>query len=155
MLKFVRLNAALFTNTLVVLFGAQLSAIAWEPDYSCYMIVTSGQTVDLSDSLCSSVHTIVDAANIDDWFLAEYKQALVKKYPNVNNIFLGQETEANIEYARAVCNGLESGLSPDVIQTLQKNQIVNTLSERRTIVDTQLINLLASKYYCPQFQHSS
>lgn len=66
MLKFVRLNAALFTNTLVVLFGAQLSAIAWEPDYSCYMIVTSGQTVDLSDSLCSSVHTIVDAANIDD-----------------------------------------------------------------------------------------
>ena len=87
--------------------------------------------------------------------MAEYKQALVKKYPNVNNISLGQETEANIEYARAVCNGLESGLSPDVIQNLQNNQIVNTISRRRTIVDTQLINLLASKYYCPQFQHSS
>ena len=87
--------------------------------------------------------------------MAEYKQALVKKYPNVNTISLGQETEANIKYARAVCNGLDSGLSPDVIQNLQNNQIVNTISRRRTIVDTHLINLIAPKYYCPQFQHIS
>lgn len=155
MLKLIGLSATLFTNACVVLSGAQLEAIAREPDYPCYMITTSGQTIDLSDSLCSSVQTIVDGANIDDLFMAEYKQALVKKYPNVNSLSLRQETEANIEYARAVCNGLKSGLSPDVIQNLQNNQIVSTLSGRRTIVDTQLITSLAPKYYCPQFHHSS
>lgn len=154
MLKFIGLSATLFTNILVVLSSVQLSAIAREPDYPCYIITASGQTVDLSDSLCSSQHTI-DAANIDDLFLAKYKQALIKKYPNLNNILLKQEAEANIEYARAVCNGLKSGLSSDVVEALQNNQIVNTITGRRTIVDTDLIKLLAPKYYCPQFQPST
>lgn len=152
MLKFIGLSATLFTNILVVLSSAQLEAIALDPDYPCYMIAPSGQTVDLSNSLCRSQHTIVDAAaNIDDLFLADYKQALIKKYPNLNNVLL-QPPEANVGYAHAVCNGLKSGLSPDVIQSLQNEQIVNTISGRRTIVDLELINLLAPKYYCPQFK---
>ena len=149
MLKFIGLSAALFTNTLVVLSRAQLSA-AQEPDYPCYMISSSGQTVDLSDSVCSSGHTIIHTTNIDDLFLAEYKQAVIKKYPHLNNIFLQQLPEVNIGYAHAVCNGLKSGLSPNIIQTLQTEHIVNTSSGRRNGIDLELISLLAPKYYCPQ-----
>ncbi len=152
MLKLIGLSATLFTNTFVFLSGAQLEAIAREPDYPCYMIAPSGQTVDLSNSLCSFGHNIVDtSANIDDLFFADYKQALIKKYPNLNNVLLEQQPEA-FGYAHAVCNGLKSGLSPNVIQSLQNEQIVNTISGRNTIVDLELINFLAPKYYCPQFK---
>lgn len=151
MLKFISL-IALFTNTSMVLSLTQLSAYAQEPDYPCYTIAPNGQTIDLTNYLCRSGHTVVDTAtNIDDLFLAEYKQAVIKKYPHLNNIFLQQTPEVNVGYAHAVCNGLKSGLSSELIQNLQTEQIVNTSTGRSNGVDLELINLLAPKYYCPQF----
>ena len=151
MLKFISL-IALFTNTSVVLSLTQLSAYAQEPDYPCYAIAPNGQTIDLTNSLCRSGHNIVSTnTNIDNLFLAEYKQAVIKKYPHLNKILLQQTPEVNVGYAHAVCNGLKSGLSPDIIQNLQSEQIVNTSAGRSNGVDLELINLLAPKYYCPQF----
>ncbi|HEY9782037.1 MAG TPA: DUF732 domain-containing protein [Leptolyngbyaceae cyanobacterium] len=140
--------------------SSNLSAIASEPDYPCYMIAQSGRIVDLSHSLCGSKRTYVDvAANIDNLFLVDYKQALIKKYPALQDIFLKQPSQVNIGYAHAVCNGLKSGLSLDTIQNLQAEQIVQAsgsqLSERPTIIDLGLIKNLAPKYYCPQFKQSS
>lgn len=150
MLKFISL-IALFANTSMVFSLPQLSAYAQQPDYPCYTIAPNGKTIDLTDSLCRSQQTIIDTAtNIDDLFLAEYKQAVIKKYPHLNNIFLQQTPEVNVGYAHAVCNGLKSGLSPDIIQNLQSEQIVNTSAGRSNGVDLELINLLAPKYYCPQ-----
>lgn len=133
-----------------------LEAIASEPDYSCYMIAQSGRVIDLSQSLCGSKPTFVDAANIDSLFLADYQQALMKKYPALQDILQKQPSQVNIGYAHSVCNGLKSGLSLDTIEDLQTEQIVQTsgdsLSEKRTIVDLSLIKALAPKYYCPQFK---
>lgn len=156
MLKSLRSLVAL-SATISAFSWTQWDAIASKPDYPCYMIASSGRIVDLSHSLCGSRPTFVDAAaNIDGLFLADYKQALIKKYPDLQDIFLKQPSEVNLGYARAVCNGLKSGLSLDAIQNLQAEQIVQTsgsqLSEKRTIVDLELIKLLAPKYYCPQFK---
>ncbi len=154
MLKSLRSLVAL-SATISAFSWTQWDAIASKPDYPCYMIASSGRIVDLSHSLCGSKRTFVDAANIDGLFLADYKQALIKKYPDLQDIFLKQPSEVNLGYARAVCNGLKSGLSLDAIQNLQAEQIVQTsgsqLSEKRTIVDLELIKFLAPKYYCPQF----
>lgn len=153
------LSIIVSTTTFSAFSCAQLSAIASEPDYSCYMIAQSGRVVDLSQSLCGSKPTFVDAANIDSLFLADYKQALMKKYPALQDILLKQSSQVNVGYAHSVCNGLKSGLSLDTIQNLQADQIVrtsdNSLSEGRTIVDLGLIKALAPKYYCPQFKQNS
>lgn len=171
MLKNILYPAALLTTTLSILSGMQLIAIAQRtsgnvarsPDYSCYMITQSGQTIDLSGSLCGFQSNIVDTSlapvNTDDLFLTDYKQAIMKKYPNLYNFLLKQPPELKIGYARAICNGLKAGLAPNEIQTLQNRQIFtmnsSNLVAKPIIVDLELITILAPKYYCQQFNQGS
>lgn len=171
MLKLIFHSTALLATTLSILSDLQLSAIAQQvsstsqqdPDYPCYMITQSGQTVDLSHTLCGFQHNKIDSSltssvNTDDLFLSDYKQAVVKKYPNLHNFLLKQPSQLKVGYAHAICNGLKVGLAPNEIQALQNQQIFkmnsSQLAVNPIIVDLEIMTILAPKHYCPQFNQS-
>ena len=120
-----------------------------QPDYACYLTTESGSTVDFSQtSLCGAQKSAPKAPiNTDEAFLAEYKRQ-VMQYAGVRDSLLAnaeQSPQVSSLQAQKVCSDLKSGLSLDEIKQKQVTETV----EQSSIVNAQIINNLATKYYCP------
>lgn len=144
-------------SIVAIAISVQKSAKAQEPDYACYITTSHYQVVDLSNSLCRRPDPVVQpVASVDSLFLNAYKQAAIAKNPNLRDILLKQPPEINIKYARSVCHGLKVGLSAEQVQTLQTEQVTKIAQIQpdtsQAVVDLSTIQLLAPKYYCPQFK---
>jgi hypothetical protein len=151
-MKFFRLSATLTATVLSLMPGFYTCVIASEPDYLCFFTTSSGEVVDLSKSLCTSKKSNPeDAANKDKEFVEAYKQQALE-YPDVRDNLLAsmqQSPEANIEQAKTICNQLKGGLSLDEIKEAQNEDELETAS----LVSTNIINDLATKYYCPEMNN--
>lgn len=155
MLRIARTFCSVSTIFFCLLPNNQLSA-AQVPDYLCYMTTAAGQVIDLSES-CRSQRRLVPTPSVDSLFLRDYEQAIarIQTNRNIREVLLKQSPESKIEYAQSVCNGLKAGLSPTQVQTLQSEQIARTDPNQVTqlggVITVNIINMLAPKYYCPEF----
>lgn len=151
-MKILNLSAALSAAIISFLPGFQSSVKAEETDYLCFMTTHSGQVVDLSESLCGASKSLnKDSANSDQAFIQDYEKKL-SEYPDVrDNLLLDnqQSPESNIRRAKDVCNALRSGLSMDDIQEKQDEENI----EKSSVVNAEIIDSLATKYYCPEFSN--
>jgi hypothetical protein len=151
-MKLLRLGTALSAAVLSFVPSFQASANLQVPDYLCFMTTQSGEVVNLSESLCKSNKSASeDSANSDQAFIEDYKSNLMN-YPDVRDNLLAsaeQSPDLTISQAKNVCNDLQSGLSLEEIQQMQADEIV----ERAGMVSSAIVNSLAPKYYCPEWNN--
>lgn len=150
-MKFLPLSAAL-SAVIIFMPGLQVSTNAQEYDYVCFLTTQSGQVVDLTDSLCDNKKSTAAVSTNDQAFIEEYKRN-VMQYPEVRDNLLAsvQETpEQSISHAKRVCNDLQAGLSLSEVPA-QDGEI----DQKAAIVNTAIINTLATKYYCPDVKEES
>ena len=149
-MKFLPLSAAL-SAAITFILGLQVSTNAQEPDYVCFLTTQSGKVVDLSDSLCGQKSTPA-STDSDQAFIEDYKRN-VMQYPEVRDNLLAsaqESPEQSISHAKRVCNDLQAGLS--------FNEMPNQggeIDQKTAIVNTAIINTLATKYYCPEVKGES
>lgn len=151
LMKLLRVSVALGA-TVISFMPIHTSVSAQEADYACFMSTQSGQVVDLSESVCRAGKSAAPAlANTDKKFIADYKRQ-VMQYPDVRDNLLAsaqQSPEPSIGQAKSVCEDLRSGLSLDDIRQSQAGE----MPEREEMVNENIINTLATKYYCPELSH--
>ena len=149
-MKFLPLSAAL-SAAITFILGLQVSTNAQEPDYVCFLTTQSGKVVDLSDSLCGQKSTPA-STDSDQAFIEDYKRN-VMQYPEVRDNLLAsaqESPEQSISHAKRVCNDLQAGLS--------FNEMPNQggeIDQKTAIVNTAIINTLATKYYCTEVKGES
>lgn len=146
-MKFLCLNVVT-TTVISLISGFHAQAIAVEPDYLCFITSSSGQVLDLSESLCGSKKSQPKVASSDRAFVEAYKSQ-VMKYPAVRDELLAsikKSPEGNIRQARSVCDALKAGLSLNEIAVNQAEEDNN----RASMVNASIINSLATQYYCPK-----
>lgn len=151
-MKFLPLSAALSAAVITFIPGLQVSTNAQEHDYVCFLTTHSGQVVDLSDSLCGNKKSAAAVSTNDQAFIEDYKRNIMQ-YPEVRDNLLASVQEApeqSISHAKRVCNDLQAGLSFSEIPT-QGGEI----DEKAAIVNSAIINTLATKYYCPEVKEES
>ncbi|WP_009633552.1 DUF732 domain-containing protein [Synechocystis sp. PCC 7509] len=121
-----------------------------QQDYACFFTTESGRTVDFSQtSLCGAQKAAPKViANTDEAFLAEYKRNAMQYAPVRDSLLANAEQSPQVSslQAQKVCSDLKSGLSLDEIKRKQATETV----EQSSIVNAQIINNLATKYYCPK-----
>ena len=150
-MKFLPLSAAL-SAAITFIPGLQASTNAQEHDYVCFLTTQSGKVVDLSDSLCEKKSTPAVSTDNDQAFIEDYKRNAMQ-YPEVRDNLLAsaqESPEQSISHAKRVCNDLQAGLS--------FNEMPNQggeIDQKTAIVNTAIINTLASKYYCPEVKGES
>lgn len=146
-MKIFHLSATVTAAAIALISGFSTGAIAREPDHLCFISTTSGEILDLSESLCGSKKTkFAKAAKTDQAFIDEYKRQALK-YPAVRDNLLSSITSApedNIRQAKSVCQGLDEGLTLDEIAQEQARE-----NNKAKIANAAIINDLAIKYYCP------
>lgn len=151
-MKFFHLSATITATAFYLMPGFHSSAIASEPDYLCFFTSSSGKVIDLTKSFCAAAKPKVeDGDNKDKAFIEAYKQQ-VSAYPEVRDNLLAsmeQSPQTNIEQAKSVCNQLKAGLSFEDIQKTQTEED----SEPANIVNANIIDDLAIKYYCPEMSN--
>ena len=146
-MKFLPLSTALSAAVITFIPGLQVSTNAQEHDYVCFLTTHSGQVVDLSDSLCGNKKNTAAVSTDDQAFIEDYKRN-VMQYPEVRDNLLASAQEApeqSISHAKRICNDLQAGLS--------FNEMPNQggeIDQKTAVVNTAIINTLASKYYCPE-----
>jgi hypothetical protein len=152
-MKFIRLSATITATVLSLMSGFHTRAIATEPDYICFMTTSSGQVLDLSDSLCHSKKSqLKDANNPDQAFIEAYKHQAMR-YPAVSDNLLAsiqESPEEDIRQAKSICSDLRSGVSLDEIKQAQSEE---NNDDRASTVNATIINNLAAKYYCPEINN--
>lgn len=149
-MKFRRLSTAV-TATIITLIPGSSNVQAGEPNYLCFLTTNSGEVVDLSESLCHSKKSKLGGAKTDKEFIEEYKSRAMK-YPDVrDNLIASIDTspESDIERAKNVCTDLKAGLTLDEIQEDQGEENAG----RASMVKSNIITNLASKYYCPEMSN--
>lgn len=149
-MQFVRLSAIITASVISLISGFHPRAIATDPDYLCFLTTNSGEVVNLSESLCGSKTSKFGSAK-DQKFVDAYKN-LAMKYPDVRDNLIGniqRSPEENIQQAKSVCNDLQSGLSLDEIAEDRAEE----QTERVGSINVGIINNLATKYYCPEFNN--
>lgn len=150
-MKFLRLAVSAAVIAFVPMQG---SAIAQDADYLCFMTTSSGQVIDLSDSVCqlkkSAPPTAATPSNSDQAFIKDYKRT-VSNYPDMRDKLLARvakSPEQGISEAKNVCDELKAGLSLDEIQQNQAGESF----EKTSVFNISVISTLATKYYCPEFK---
>jgi len=128
------------------------------------LVVTTGLTA--RPSLAQSDFSTRNVSNItsnDQAFIQQYKSSIVRLVNNLESRqFLldsvQKDPRAEINTAKAVCKLYKSGLSSNgviksevevLLELKLSTQQQNALSSRFAI-----INILATKYYCPEFEGS-
>lgn len=99
---------------------------------------------------------VVRGNNIDDNFIEDYKFAVAKSPENVKRLLiplLEKDSVTIIKYAKDICGGLRAGLSFNEVREAQASGTKNTDPdvEEASITNDSLSNVLATKYYCPEF----
>jgi hypothetical protein len=117
------------------------------------MTTQSGKVIDLSESVCgfkkSTAAVSAVSANNDQAFIEAYQRS-VMQYPEVRDNLLAsaqQAPEQSISQAKSLCNDLRAGLSYN--ETQQTYASAGEVDEKAGIINTAVINTLATKYYCP------
>jgi hypothetical protein len=109
-------------------------------DYVCYIKTSDGRTIDLVKLCGSSGRGRAIALDPKDQaFVNSYQRSLSKRLNSSSFVSRVQRNpQVVIERARGICNALSAGMSIDLLQP-QGNAEVDVL------------NALAPKYYCPEF----
>jgi hypothetical protein len=151
-MKFFPLSATVAATLISLAPSLYTPAIASDPDYACFITTSSGRVLDLSDSLCHTKKSSQkDADNPDKAFIEAYKEQAMS-YPEVRDNLIARvqrSPEANIDRAKSVCSDLRAGLTMDEIREDQADE--NT--ETANVVNTTIIDSLATKYYCPEISN--
>lgn len=147
------MNCHVFRSALmtIVSFTSLMAAapgIATEPDYPCYFTTVTGETINLTQSICQQ-KALTNFRN-DQAFLNEYRRLSAG-----NDISLGlasDDPQFLFDSARRYCEGRQAGRSADAIATAGVQQIDSEDPNVRAAIATSLsvVNNLAQKYYCPQ-----
>ncbi len=151
-MNLLRLNSALAIAVICLGPGSQTTN-AQEADYACFMTTQTGHVMDLSESICGLNEKSAPAglATSDKKFIADYKRYAMQ-YPDVRDNLLAsaqQSPEPSITQAKGVCDELRAGLS---LEEIKDNQSVEML-EKTELVNANIINTLAPKYYCPELNN--
>lgn len=155
-MKTLHLSIALSVALGSLLPWFQPTAQARTPEYLCFMTTTSGQVLDLSNSLCRNGEEPISALPVNSEqanaqaFTTEYNRSL-NKYPDVRQQLLAnnqQSSEASIQQAKTVCEDLGMGVS---LEQIKINQMEES-TERTNLINAEIINELALKHYCPQYR---
>jgi hypothetical protein len=145
-----RLNAAIATAAISLISSFQFPAFAAEPDYLCFVTTGAGEVLDLSQSLCADKAAKSSKAALDRAFIEAYKDQ-ARQHADVRDNLLAriqQSPDASIAAAKGVCNSLEAGISLEEIQEVQSEEHEAKADE----VNSQILNQLATQYYCPGVQ---
>lgn len=144
-----RLNATLAAAVSLV-SGFQFQAFASEPDYLCFVTTGAGDVLDLSQSLCADKATKPSMTALDKAFIEAYKQQVMAHADVRDNLIakIQQSPETSIAAAKGVCNDLEAGISIEEIQEAQSEKHEAKADE----VNSEIVNKLATQYYCPGVQ---
>ena len=150
------------TRTAEVAFGLSVNKSSEYPIVSsldigkpiCYIQKSNGSTLDLSN-LCSDRQTKTSLSKLDRDFLDSYSNSL-EIYQN-ERTFVSPDTDETpnpIAVARGVCSALQNKVSLEQIKTEQYEKIIETEDPREqptALVESDIINFLAIKFYCPEF----
>ncbi len=150
------------TKTAEVAFGISVNKSSEYPIVSssdigkpiCYIQKSNGSTLDLS-ILCSDRQTKTSLSKLDRDFLDSYNNSL-EIYENERTFVSPDTDEAPnpVAVARGVCSALQNKVSLEQIKTEQYDKIIRTEDQRdqtTALVESDIINSLAIKFYCPQF----
>lgn len=151
-MKILPLSATVAATLISLIPSLSNPAIASDPDYICFATTSSGQVLDLSDSICHAKKSSQqDSGNPDEAFIDAYKQQAMKYSDVKDNLIARVERspQASIERAKSICSDLRAGLTMDEIAENEANE--NT--ERVNVINTSIVNDLAAKYYCPQMSN--
>ncbi len=112
-----------------------------EGDLICYLQTEDRQIINLS-KLCGSTTPKPALSVTDQQFLETYRSFLSKRSRTLPSIVaalsqLQQSPQAVVERATRICTDIKSG-------TLSRDQLP------QGTVDSDLINLMALEYYCPE-----
>lgn len=128
------------------------------------LVVTTGLTA--RPSLAQSDFSTRNVSNItsnDQVFIQQYKSSIVHlvNNPESRQFLLDsvqKDPRAIIDMAKAVCKAYKSGLSSkDIIRSESEVLLELKLSTQQQNTSTNrfvIINVLATKYYCPEFEGS-
>lgn len=144
--------SAALSATVISYLSVHTPVNAQEADYICFMTTESGELIDLSQSVCGSEASAAPVlATTDKKFIAAYKRQIMQ-YPDVRDNLLAsakQSPEPSIGQAKSVCQDLRSGLSLEDIRQDQASEML----EREEMVNANVINTLAPRYYCPEVRN--
>lgn len=121
----------------------------------CYIQQASGSTLDLS-RLCSKNGTKTLLSLTDRKFLESYNN-LLDAYQNQRTLVTPdteQDPLSPIKVAQGVCSALNKQVPLDQIEKEQYQKITATEDRRNqdiAVIESDIINSLAVKFYCPQF----
>ena len=154
-MKTLHLSTALSAAIALLLPGFQ-PVQARTPAYLCFITTTSGQVLDLTNSLCRDGREPVLALPVNSEqanaqaFTAEYNRSL-NRHPEVRQQLLAnnqQSPESTIEQAKTICEDLSMGVSLEQIKINQTEES----TDRTNLVNAEIVNELAVKHYCPQYR---
>lgn len=148
-MKIFRLSATLTATLISLMPGFHPQVIATEPDYLCFMTTPSGNTLDLSQSLCHSKKA-PSAINSDQAFIEEYTRQATR-YPDVRDSLIASinsSPEENIRQARNICDALREGVSMEDLAEDSDDNIDKAKRISKTIIAN-----LATQFYCPGAGH--
>jgi Protein of unknown function (DUF732) len=121
----------------------------------CYIQESNGSTLDLSN-LCSDRQTKTQTSKLDRDFLSSYKN-LLETYQNGQTL-VSPDTDkvptSPVAVARDVCSALQSKVPLKQIKAEQYKQIIETedpRNQKTALVESDIIDSLAIKFYCPEF----
>ncbi len=121
----------------------------------CYIQQANGSTLDLSQ-LCTEDGTKTLLSPTDRKFLESYNN-LLDAYQNQRTLITPDAEDdplSSIKVAQGVCSALNNQVSLDQIKKEQYQKITVTEDRRNqdiAMIESEIINSLAVKFYCPQF----